>query len=164
MKKYPILLVLLCINILGLYYYFQLRNSNEELNNEVKTFPIFQQKLETLNKKNTFLYFPWSTQSIDESKTFLEKQLLELPIFELKDHYLTPSNEKFIQKFKRPRNNIYDGYLSGFILHKDCITLLEKLSQIRLPIWIDSITLQRDFYHSLGLQVSFTYTLAEMAH
>ena len=163
MKKYPTLLILLCINLLATYYYFRLRNNNENLNNEAKILPIFQQKLATLSKKKAAIYFPWATQSMEESKTLLEKQLLELPISELKDHCLTPSDQKFVKKFKRPQNNIYDGYLSGFILYKDCITLLKKLSQVSLPIWIDSITIQRDFYHSLGLQVSFTYTLAEMA-
>lgn len=164
MKKITFIILIFLINICFTSYYFYLKRNNHAAQTEVQPLQNLQQKYAYLKQKHSLLCFPWQTQTKEESKSFLEKQLSDLQIFILKDHCLTPASPTLAQKFNRPKINLHNGYLSGFILYKDCIFLLEKLSQLELPLWITSMTIQRNFYHNLGLQVSFTYTLTEVAN
>lgn len=164
MKRFIIFGIILLVNLsLTVVFYCTYRDT-QKIKQRLVKFSEKQAKLASLEQENRVLVFPWELYRNDTQKEIHEKfrTVLQQADFLQKDFeiYRTPLEDT--KNIKRPQLSYESGFFSGFLLHNDCLDFLKLLVQFDGPIWIHSLTLQRNHTDNYGFQISVIYTLASL--
>ena len=128
-------------------------NYNSDLKTQTKDFVKEQKHLERLLKKNDELRYPWREKNLNVER-FLSD---ELNVNILCSDMLIPEN----RVFQRPNVSFEEGYISGYLWCEDCHEVLKKLTEQDFPLWIKTLSINRDVYDNYNLQFSVTYEVGK---
>ena len=129
-------------------------NYNRSLKEHIKDFKQDQEYFKKLLKKNDELKYPWPMKNFDVVN-FLSSNL---NVHVLCDEVIKGSSGKLC----RPNVIFSKGYISGYLWCEDCYLALKSLAEQSLPLWIKSLSLNRDIYENYNLQFSMTYEVGKI--
>lgn len=164
MKNFIIFGIILSVNLSLTVVFYCTYKDTQKIKQCLIKFPKKQAKLSSLKQENKTLIFPWVKYCNDTKKEIQEefRTVLQQADFLQKDFevYRTPLDDT--KKIKCPQLSYESGFFSGFLLHNDCLDFLKLLVRFDGPIWIHSLTLQRNHADNYGFQISGIYTLASL--
>ena len=147
---------ILCVLSLGLLYIgFLLRQKNEKLTYKIKRQAGTCEQLQCTQKTYEAINYPWKLSNLEEIQEEI-KQFLQ-------SDFITLQTCEFLPKMHK--NDIdglhyYQGYATCFILYEHCLIFLQKLAALKLPLWITSLSMQRNYADNYGLQFSMLFKIA----
>lgn len=144
-------LLLILVNIAFTTTFCWVRSYNNDLKKQVKNFSQKQDQVKKLLKENAKLKYPWSKKDLDV-KDFLANNL---NVNVLKSEI----SSQEVKGFQRPNVLYSEGYITGYLWYDDCYRVLKILAEQDLPLWIKSLSIDRDIYENYNLQFSMTYVV-----
>lgn len=147
-------LLLILVNIAFTATFCWVNCYNNTLKKQVKNFSQKQDYVKKLLEENAKLKYPWHKKDLD-MKDFLTNTL---GVNVLKSEISSQS----VKKLHRPNVSYSEGYIMGYLWYDECCRTLEMLVEQDLPLWINSLSIDRDIYENYNLQFSMTYVVGRL--
>lgn len=147
-------LLLIFVNIVFTGTFFLLKSYNNDLKKQVKNFSQKQNRVKKLLEENAGLRYPWDKKDLNV-KDFL---VTTLNVNVLKSEV----SSQEVKGFHRPDVLYSEGYISGYLWYDDCYRFLRMLVEQDLPLWIKTLSIDRDVYENYNLQFSMTYVVGKV--
>lgn len=149
MKKVFHFTVLILLNIVMVTLSVILAKKNSLSSHRVAVYEKIQKKYQRQQRKIQQWHQLYARDDIQQRFVDLFENY---PNFLLKDQDVCANEDNIFKGFSS-----WDGYLSGYVMHNDCLNLLKDLAKTPLPIWIKTLTIQRSITSDYRLRVSLTY-------
>lgn len=147
-------LLLIFFNIALTATFCWVSHHNADLKKQVKTFSQKQKQLKKLLDENADLKHPWAEKDLKVSEFLTET----LKVNVLRDE-ISPQK---VKNFQRSNVLFSEGYISGYLWYDDCCRALKTLVEQNIPLWIKTLSINRDTYENYNLQFSMTYIVGKI--
>ena len=150
---YGFILYILSLSLI--YIGFLLHQKNEKLTCKIKMQTGISEQLQCAQKMYEATYYPWELSNLEGIQEEIQKFL--------QSDFITLQTCEFLPKMHKNAIDglhYYQGYATCFVLYEHCLIFLQKLTALKLPLWITSLSMQRNHADNYGLQFSMFFKIA----